>query len=347
MPEFPGVVVLHDFFLGGVLNWMDTFGVEAGIFAKSLFAFHGIEAVDDERSIGRDAAVDKYPANRQVLQRATGVIVHSRYGMRAADRWYGPGFSRDWQHIPHLRALPVAPDRMKARASLGLGEDDFLVCSFGYINKNKLVERLVDAWTQSSLGNDPPVQAGACRRRASALRRHGSAGHQAQSAAQGQITITGYADRALYERHLCAADLAVQLRTMSRGETSGAVLDALSFGVPVLANANGSNAEYPPDVLDTLPDAVTDEQLIDALERLRREVPRRQALSRAGREWIQVHHDPKSIALQYRQAIEHFASHPAHAAYWQTIDSIASLGEPDAEDLEDAAVALAATSRVG
>jgi glycosyltransferase involved in cell wall biosynthesis len=338
--------VLHDFFLSGALNWMDTLGLEPGVFQKALFASHGIEAVEEERSRGRDAALIKYPANRFVLQRATGVIVHSRYSVRAAERWYGRGFSRDWRLIPHLRAVPASIDRAQARAALGLGPDDFLVCSFGHVNRTKLNHRLVDAWTQSSLASDPQ-----CRLVfvGNARPPYGDTVQQAmrRNPLAGQITITGYADRALYERYLCAADLAVQLRTMSRGETSGAVLDCLGFGVPVLANANGSNAEYPPHVLHMLADEFTDDQLIDALERLRRDPLQRRAFSQAGREWIQVHHHPQTVAQQYRDAIEHFAAEPANTAYWQAVDTIAALGLPAEEDLEDAAIALAATTRGG
>ena len=43
--------------------------------------------------------------------------------------------------------------------------------------------------------------------------------------------------------------MGVQLRAMSRGETSAALLDCLGFGLATIANASGANAEYPPEVV--------------------------------------------------------------------------------------------------
>ena len=51
-----------------------------------------------------------------------------------------------------------------------------------------------------------------------------------------------------------AADLAVQLRALSRGETSAAVFDCLAYGVPTIVNANGSMVELPEGSVLMLPD---------------------------------------------------------------------------------------------
>ena len=76
---------------------------------------HGTEGVDFEREQGRGAAIAKYPLNRFVIERATGVIVHSNYSLQAAASWYGPATAAHWHHIPHLRVLPPVPDRDAAR----------------------------------------------------------------------------------------------------------------------------------------------------------------------------------------------------------------------------------------
>ena len=48
--------------------------------------------------------------------------------------------------------------------------------------------------------------------------------------------------------------------------------------------------------------------------------------------------------LEYRDAIEEFASRPRNASYWKTVDAISALGAaPQEEDLVEAAVALCAT----
>jgi glycosyltransferase involved in cell wall biosynthesis len=336
--EHPGVVVLHDFFLSGMFSWAP------GAFEEALFRSHGPQALADERANGRDAAVLKYPVNRGVLQRATGVIVHSRWSMAAAGTWYGEGYSREWRHIPHLRHLPRKVERAKARSELGIAPDEVLVCSFGHLGATKLNVQALEAWNASSLARD--LQ---CR---FVLVGGGKPPYldDARNAMRNsdRISITGYAERDLYERYLCAADFAVQLRAQSRGETSGAVLDCLAHGVPVIANANGSNAEYPPEVVRLLPDEFREVELVAALEELRRDSTQCARRSAAGRDWIRKEHDPVTIAARYRDAIESFAQNPQHLDYWDAVNAIAALeAAPSEADLAAAAVALAATVSPG
>ena len=57
-----------------------------------------------------------------------------------------------------------------------------------------------------------------------------------------------------YKDYLSAADLAIQLRKNSRGETSRAVLDCMAAGLPVIVNAHGTAAELPDYAVYKLPD---------------------------------------------------------------------------------------------
>jgi glycosyltransferase involved in cell wall biosynthesis len=58
------------------------------------------------------------------------------------------------------------------------------------------------------------------------------------------VNVIGDVDPGGWEQWLDAADIAVQLRDVVTGETSAAVLEALSAGVPVLTNI-ASAAEWP------------------------------------------------------------------------------------------------------
>lgn len=337
----PGVVVLHDFFLSAVLNWMQTRG-GGNAFSDALFGSHGTQGVEYELAHGRLATMDKYPVNRLVIERAAGVIVHSNYSLQAAARWYGPATAAHWHHIPHLRVLPPVPDRDAARRALGLEGGDFLVCSFGHVGETKQNHRLLETWLQSDLAQDARCRLVLVGKNADSS--YGKQIAQLVSKGRGRISITGFADRPLFERYLGAADMAVQLRGMSRGETSGTVLDCMAYGVPLVANANGSNAEYPQGVIHRLEDDYRDADLLAALERLRAAPQERRQFGEAGRAWVAAHHDPQAIARQYRDAIESAAANPHAQAYWTLVDRLAALGEPPAEAaLLDVAAAVAAT----
>jgi hypothetical protein len=92
LAEHPGVVVLHDFFLSGVLAQMEWTGRAPQAWSRALFDSHGYRAIG-ERFAAPDPTniVLKYPANLSVLQQADGVIVHSEFSRALADGWYGAG----------------------------------------------------------------------------------------------------------------------------------------------------------------------------------------------------------------------------------------------------------------
>lgn len=305
LAEIPGVVVLHDFFLSGIQAHRDVMGWVPQAWAQALQASHGYQAVR-ERYTAPDTAdvVWAYPCNLPVLQQALGVIVHSESSRALAKAWYGEEAAQDWQVIPHLRTPPGAASREAARQALGLRPEDFLICSFGLLGPTKLNQRLFDAFASSPLAGDPAVHL------VYVGENHGGAyGQQLldriyEAGLQRRVRITGWADAETFRRYLAAADMAVQLRTLSRGETSGTVLDCMNHGLPTVVNAHGSLAELDPETVWLLPDAFDDAELAVALTNLWRDPDRRQALGRSAQAVIRARHDPAACAARYAEAIE-------------------------------------------
>ena len=124
--------------------------------------------------------------------------------------------------------------------------------------------------------------------------------------AEENIRITGWVDRNAYQQYLAAADIAVQLRTLSRGETSAAVFDCMNHSLATIVNANGSMADLDDDAVWKLPDDFADVQLIEALETLWQDAALRKRLGARARTIILENHDPGTCAAQYHEAIERF-----------------------------------------
>ncbi len=310
LAEIPGVVVLHDFFLADVLAWREGRGRPYD-FCRALFHSHGYAAVA-ERFQARDIweLTSKYPANLPVLQDALGVIVHSEFSRRLAELWYGKGAGRNWAVIPLLRAPALALQRKQARAFLGLPEEALVVCSFGVIGPIKLSHRLVEAWLASRLAKEHNA------RLVLVGEASGDFGERLRKqAAAGGITVTGWVDTAAYRTWLAAADIAVQLRTLTRGETSAAVLDCMNYGLATIVNAHGTLAELDDEAVLKLPDEFSDAQLIEALETLAFDSKRRRALGVRARECIRTRHNPRRCAEAYAQAIEEFYAQAEQGAY--------------------------------
>jgi glycosyltransferase involved in cell wall biosynthesis len=118
------------------------------------------------------------------------------------------------------------------------------------------------------------------------------------------VRITDFVSSETYRQYLAAADISVQLRQNSRGETSAAVMDAMSYGLPLIANANGSFAEIDPDAVFLLPEAFEDADLVQALDQLYNDRERRKRMSQAALRCVQTNHTPALCASQYYAAIE-------------------------------------------
>lgn len=303
----PGAIVLHDFFLSGAYSHRAAHSGKPGLLSVELYRSHGYQAlIDAAAPRNYENTIYKYPCNYEVLQSATGVIVHSNYSNVLARQWYGPSAADDWALIPLLRVGDAGSDRARAKRELGFAESDFLVCSFGYVASTKQSQRVLDAWLKSSLASDPKCRlifVGDTDGGPYATRMIRSI---RDSAKDDRIRVSGWTDQDVFRRYLAAADIAVQLRTLSRGETSAAVLDCMNRGVATIVNANGSMADLDPDAVLMMPDEFTEQQLIDALESLYADSGLRDRLGANAREIIATRHAPRTCAEQYFQAIERF-----------------------------------------
>ncbi|MDD5033482.1 MAG: glycosyltransferase [Methylococcaceae bacterium] len=311
LKEVPGTVVLHDFFLSGLLAHLEMSNQIPNRWSKELYHAHGYKAMRERYcACSWDELVDKvlmkYPVNLSVLQDAQGVIVHSEHSRRLASLWAGDVFARDWAVIPLLREPNSTVDRASACQALGLNPDDFVVCSFGLLAQTKLNHRLLEAWLSSALSRDER-----CMLVFVGENHGGDYGAQLlqtirTSGVGDRIRITGWVDTATFRHYLAAANVAVQLRTLSRGETSAAVLDCMNYGLPTIVNANGSMADLPQDAVWMLPDEFDDTHLIEALESLLRNVDERTALGARAQSHVFSRHAPSACAKQYVNAIENF-----------------------------------------
>ncbi|MCL7420750.1 MAG: glycosyltransferase [Methylobacter sp.] len=306
LKKIPGVVVLHDFFLSGIVAHMDFLGLSSGRWPRELYHSHGYAALRDRFHAKNTAnIVWKYPCSLGVIQDSLGIIVHSVNSLRLVEQWYGADLS-DWNVIPHMRDPRVRCNRNEARRALGFESQDFLVCAFGILGPHKLSHRLLQVWLRSDMAQNVN-----CHLIFVGENHSGDYGRELLTAIQRSkveknIRITGWADMDVFRQYLAAADVGVQLRTHSRGETSGTVLDCMNYGLPVIVNANGSMADLDKSAVWMLPDEFTDEQLIEALESLRQDTTLRSRLGLAGRDVILRDHNPRVCANRYAQTIEHF-----------------------------------------
>jgi len=343
LDKHPGCVVLHDFFSGDAIKYIAD---QQQDFGHVLYMAHGYGAVaewnQDLSHAGIVKTLQHYPLNHPVISRATGVLVHSNYALGLARQWYPEHQLDDWRHVPFLRLAPEtqadpAAQRRQARQRLAISEDAFVICTFGLITPNKCIHALLEAFSSSQLASQRNVQ----------LVMVGGYGHAAYQrriekwlkkyTQAATVKVTGYASADTYRHYLQAADVGVQLRTNSRGETSAAVFDCLAAGLPMIANAHGSVAELPEHVAHLTPDDVDVTALRQALETLYQDTSRREALAQAGQRYVRESHSPETVGNAYAAAIEELSQRSRLGRYHTFLDDLTTLHKQEGLVLDNPA----------
>jgi glycosyltransferase involved in cell wall biosynthesis len=194
-----------------------------------------------------------------LVTRSRGVLVNSEVACRMLLIDLPPMVHRPPIQVLPPACPPVVPSR---RTSSRDGEP--LIVALGIVSMAKRPDTLVDAMAfllqvqpcrLAFVGPCPPLLLEAitdrCRLRG----------------VQGKVDVVGEVDEASWQAWCDRAAVVVQLRDWQNGETSAAVLEALSRGLPVVTNL-ASAADYPAGtvaMIDSCSAAVLAERLIGLL----------------------------------------------------------------------------------
>jgi glycosyltransferase involved in cell wall biosynthesis len=315
LERHPGIVGLHDAYLSGLYWYREFMLGQVGSYATEMLASHGPAARYYLAPVQKCAnaigeTMVRLPCTKRVLDQAIGVISHSPFNLEIARSFYPHGWKAPYRVIPQMIAIPPAwsaNQRARARKELGFREDDFIISTFGHIAWTKWGDRLLDAFLASGLRDNKKVHlvfAGELslddfgKKLGSAI---------SKSNFGGRIKVTGYLPDDVYERYLRIADVAIQLRTSSRGGTPKGVLDCLAYGVPVVVNNDASYKDYPDDTVIKLAADPSVKEIALVLESISNDSGLRQTLSDSGIRYARLQHDPSSCAAAYAAAICEFS----------------------------------------
>src|SRR5688572_4629003 len=304
----PGVVVLHEFVLHHLIagltigrrdghGYLDAMEREGGVVGRLLG--HGV--LDKRIPPLWESRPDDFHLAGEVLDLATGLIVHSRY---VEERARAAGYERPVWRIPHP-AWPVPP---VAAAEL---EGDPLIGCFGNVNASKRVPQLLEAFAR--LRRDRPAARLALVGATSPgfdldrrLQRLGLSG-------EGIIRMDYVPEERLWAL-MAACDAFVNLRAPTMGETSGSVVRQLSLGKPVVVSDVGWFSELPDEVALKVPVGEREvETLHAALELLATRKDVRRAMGEAAAQLARREHDLERVAELYAAALEQAAGGAAVA----------------------------------
>ena len=309
----PGVVVLHDFVLHHLVAGM-TLG--RGDWQGYLAAMERAEGLVG-RLLGQaflegrlppiwETRPEDFPLAEEVLELATGLIVHSRY---VEERARELGYAGPVWRIPHAAWTPPALEAEHV-------EGTPLIGAFGNLNPSKRVPELLRAFSSLRQG----------RPEARLLLVGGVSGRYELPTLPEGVEHIDYVDEDRLWRLMAACDVHVALRYPTMGETSGSAIRSLSLAKPLVVSEIGWFAELPDEVALKVPmDERETDVLAGALELAADNAP---ALGAAARAYAQGELGVENVAGLYAAALEEAAGGEAvsDAVVREVAEAAAAVG---------------------
>ena len=296
----PSLLVLHDFSLHHLFAAGYLDGGRADEYARELERAHGARgrvlgerARAGERVPVWDLAPWEWPLSTGVAGDASAVIVHSRV-VRGALLRERPG-------IPVFEiplAVAPAPDcpRDAARAALGLPLDRVVAATLGIVTPAKRIGKLLEGLALIPPEGRPLLVVGGA----------GGPGDPLLNSVRTlglseDVRFTGYLSDDDFWRLARAADVAVNLRFPTVGETSGAVCRLAGSGLPVVVSDVGWFRELPDAFASKIPVGEGEAESIAAvLGKLAADEALRKAQAAAGRAWGEAYNPARIAAAHAR-----------------------------------------------
>lgn len=298
----PGhLIVLHDTALhsGRLVGFVKRHATgEYRELMRRLYGGEGAQAAEVILAGQPGGLMLEYPLIEDLVGRAAGVIVHSEW---AAARVRERAPQATVMVVPMGVPMPHLIEQQAARTHVGLPSDAYVIASITHINPYKRIDTVLRA-LQRLVRRVPEavlVIAGSVAPGIDVLadaEMYGVARH---------VQLLGYVsddDARIVAR---AADVCVNLRYPSAGETSASLLRMLGAGRPVIVTDDGPALEIDPACVVRIPvDALEDEYLSEVLALMAQSADIRNAAGEAARQYVRRRHGMDVALNAYRSAIQ-------------------------------------------
>ncbi len=326
--EVPGIVVLHELVLHHMVRELTLVAGDRDAYLDAIRYCCGASGwLLARRSLDTGTPFDvwSYPLFERVVDASLGVLVHSEESRRrilasrplarvevvpqpwspgaaamGADRLQGEE-KAGWVRREGGGAASVV------RRRLGLPLDAFLVCAFGYMTRAKRLDVALRAFARFAERHAEAVFVVVGE-----VSKDYDMASLVPEALRPCVVLTGRPPLDAFVAYMEAADLAVNLRWPTAGESSAALYRLLGLGKPVIVTDTGSFAELPDGcVAKVPPDETEEEVLLSYLELLATDPAVRSALGANARRHVEAHHRVDRAAARHAEAIRALLAAPA------------------------------------
>jgi len=331
----PGIVVLCDrVYVHGLDAYTRAIGTPARLeaLANRNYGQEGVAFVRRFRAgTYRPEELERFPFFEPLLHFAQGAIVHSvEYRELVRNRWNGPVFQLSGFTVPPRPQTPPAP-----RAALQVAPGDFLLAFVGYITPYRSLQLLFEV-----LRDRPDLAARTKLAIVGRIEDNGYAEALQQAAAEcglAQNVRWGFnATDEVKHAVLANADAAYNCRSLNSEGSSASLLEEMSYGLPVIVNANGFARDIPPEAVCFVERESMRRGVETALQDLIEHPERRRAIGVAARAFVAANSSTQTYAhVIARAAEETAASRPSNAVKGRISAILQEMGVIDAGPIEN------------
>lgn len=290
MNRVPGIVCLHDFFLGNLFyGWAEgrrehAMGVLRHWYGETVAS--GYFAHNSSESF-IEGTKDCAPMTEWICSQALSVIAHSRWGIRRVmESCPGP-----------VKIVPLAYDAPGAGNVSdveNVAEDSFVLLTIGHVNPNKRVESVIRAMGRSAFLRSS-AQYRVVGRIEHDMRERLRALAEGQ---QVQLVILGEVTPNVLAQEISRADAICCLRWPTIEGASASAIEAMLYGKAVIVTDAGFYAELPDECVRKIGVSTEIEDLGQVLESLASDQVQRENLGRNAAVWAGTTFNPENYASQ-------------------------------------------------
>ena len=303
--KYPGIVVLHEYVLQHLVQGITLARGKPQAYQQEMRYCYGRTGARLARlMIDTGWSVDawSYPLFERAVDASLGIIVHNEYTRQRVLA------SRPLARVAQVN-FPFCPDALpdaNARMALELPEDAFVVASFGFITPQKRLEVSLRAFARlrQAIPHAVYVLVGE-------ISPHYDVQPILDSELGEGVILTGRVGLDAFLQYMVAADLAVNLRYPTAGETSATLIRLMGLGKPVIVSNVGAFAEFPDDCCAKVDvDEAEEEMLLAVMRALADDRDLRCQMGANAQHYIQAHHTLEGAAQGYTEFIRDVIASP-------------------------------------
>ncbi len=291
LPKLPGLVCLHDFFLGHLFcGWAQTHRVQADAVLRNWYGndiasrFFGYTS--DETFV--ESTRNSSPMTEWICSMAYGVMTHSTWGAeRVLKSCPGPVYVAPLAYDAPLN-LPITQSLSSPDSN------QFRLLTIGHINSNKRVASVIRA-----IGNSPTLRQRTIYRLVGYIKPE-TILELSELARNSQVTlvISGEVDDAELAMAIQQTDVVSCLRWPSLEAASASAIESMLYGKPIIVTDTGFYAEIPGDCALKISASNEISNLTTVLERLATDPSQREEVGRRAKQWASKQFSAVNYALQ-------------------------------------------------